>query len=166
VTDFSDAFVRIAAERLGSVAAEAYAAVAADPLAFDPLDARQLLKHFLAGKRRAVENDCKVILLHLFWTPANADAFPVFKSDAWHRSSTRADAPPTYRAARKRPDIEFARSNLAIPWSKDYANLLRTRRSMRRTGPVVVPHRRLPNLREHAHRRECRLQPRPGRTAP
>ena len=40
----------------------------------------------------------------------------------------------------------------------------RTRRSMRRTRPLVVLHRRLPQLRDDAHRRHHRLQPRPGRT--
>src|SRR6059058_6266681 len=35
---------------------------------------------------------------------------------------------------------------------------------MRRTRPLVVPHRRLPQLRDHPHRRQSRIQPRPGRT--
>src|SRR4029453_11069593 len=40
----------------------------------------------------------------------------------------------------------------------------RARRSLRRTRPLVVPHRRLPQLRDDAHRRHRRLQPRPSRT--
>src|SRR5438034_3695634 len=35
---------------------------------------------------------------------------------------------------------------------------------MRRTRPLVVPHRRLPQLRDHPRRGQCRIQPRPGRT--
>src|SRR3954469_21463550 len=39
----------------------------------------------------------------------------------------------------------------------------RARRSLRRTGPLVMPDRRLPQLRDDPHRRQARLQPRPGR---
>ena len=37
----------------------------------------------------------------------------------------------------------------------------RTRRSVRRAGPLVVPHRRLPHVRDHADRRRRRVQPDP-----
>ena len=51
------------------------------------------------------------------------------------------------------PTIEFARSDLAVPWSGDYAQPARARRGLRRARPLVVPHRRLPHLRDDAHRR-------------
>src|SRR5262249_6293259 len=38
-------------------------------------------------------------------------------------------------------------------------------RGVRRAGALVVPHRRLPQLRDHAGRRLARLRPRPGRAA-
>ena len=44
--------------------------------------------------------------------------------DARHRSNTCADAPPTRRPTWKRRNHQFARSNLAIPWSSDYSSLL------------------------------------------
>ena len=62
------------------------------------------------------------------------------------------------------PTIEFARSNLAVPLERRLRQPARARRSMRRTRPLVVPHRRLPQLRDDPHRRRRRLQPRPGRT--
>ena len=62
------------------------------------------------------------------------------------------------------PTIEFARSNLAVPWSERLREPARARRGVRRTRPLVMPHRRLPQLRDHPHRRHRRLQPRPGRT--
>src|SRR5580658_6726677 len=35
---------------------------------------------------------------------------------------------------------------------------------MRRTRPLVMPHRRLPHLRDHSHRRRRRIRPRTRRT--
>ena len=62
------------------------------------------------------------------------------------------------------PTIEFARSNLAIPWSSDYASLLELAEAcdvpVRWSCRTGVCH----NCETHAHRRQCRLQPRPGRT--
>ena len=75
----------------------------------------------------------------------------------------RAPHPPAGQPGNG-PTIEFARSNLAIPWNTRLRQPARTRRSLRRARPLVVPDRRLPHLRDHAHRRRCRLQPRPGRT--
>ena len=63
------------------------------------------------------------------------------------------------------PTIEFARSNLAIPLERRLRQPARTRRGMRRARPLVVPHRRLPQLRDDPHRRRGRLQPGPGRTS-
>ena len=76
----------------------------------------------------------------------------------------RAPHPPAGQPGNG-PTIAFARSDLTIPWSSDYGTPARTRRGLRRTRPLVVPHRRLPDLRDDAHRRGRRLQPRPGRTS-
>ena len=57
------------------------------------------------------------------------------------------------------PTIEFARSNLAVPVEQRLHQPARTRRSLRRARPMVVPHRRLPQLRDHPHRRRPRIQP-------
>ena len=53
------------------------------------------------------------------------------------------------------PTIEFARSDLAIPWSERLREPARARRGLRRARPLVVPHRRLPQLRDDAHRRRA-----------
>ena len=62
------------------------------------------------------------------------------------------------------PTIEFARSNLADPLERRLRQPPRARRGLRRARPVVVPHRRLPHLRDDGHLRRGRLQPGPGRT--
>ena len=85
-------------------------------------------------------------------------------SDAGHRGDTCADAPPTRRRARKRPDDRVRPQQPRHPMEQRLRQPARTRRSMRRTRPLVVPHRRLPQLRDHPHRRRSRIQPRPGRT--
>ena len=76
----------------------------------------------------------------------------------------RTPHPPAGQAGTG-PTIEFARSNLAVPLERRLRQPARARRGLRRPGPLVVPHRRLPHLRDHAHRRRPRLQPRPGRAA-
>ena len=62
------------------------------------------------------------------------------------------------------PTIEFARSDLAVPWSSDYASLLELAEAcdvpVRWSCRTGVCH----NCETHAHRRRRRLQPRPGRT--
>jgi hypothetical protein len=65
--------------------------LAADPAAFDPLDARQLAKHFLAAKRAAVgaQHKCAVVLLCIWWEPQDEADYAVF---ARHREAVRAFA--------------------------------------------------------------------------
>ena len=77
---FSDAFVKHARERLGPEATATYERLFEDSHAFDPLDARQLAKHFLAAKRAAVEarGGSRVLLLCITWEPADAASHPVF----------------------------------------------------------------------------------------
>jgi hypothetical protein len=69
--NFSDAFVKHAKQRLGTDAAETFARLADHAAAFDPLDARQLAKHFLAAKRAVVDapEHCRVLLLCVWWSP-------------------------------------------------------------------------------------------------
>ena len=49
---------------------------------------------------------------------------PAASHDAGNRGHAYAGAPPTRRSTRSGPTIAFARSDLAIPWSADYASLL------------------------------------------
>ena len=82
--------------------------------------------------------------------------------DAGDRSDAGAGAPPTRRPARKRPDDRVRPQRPHDPMEQRLRHPARTRRVLRRTRPLVMPHRRLPHLRDDAHRGECRLQPRPG----
>ena len=63
------------------------------------------------------------------------------------------------------PTVEFARSNLAIPWSDDYASLLELAEAcdvpVRWSCRTGVCH----TCESDAHRRRGRLRPRPGRAA-
>jgi hypothetical protein len=81
-TAFSPAFPAKAAEHLESGAAAVFDEVFADRYAFDPLDAPQLLKHFLAAKRVTVEESCRAILLCIWWEPTDAAEHPVFAAHA------------------------------------------------------------------------------------
>jgi hypothetical protein len=89
--EFSDAFVKHAKQRLATAAAATFEQLAADPAAFDPLDARQLAKHFLAAKRAVVDSSEKftVVLLCIWWEPQDASEFTVFQR---HREAVRAFA--------------------------------------------------------------------------
>lgn len=78
-TQFSSAFPRIAREHLESSAAEVFEALHEERDLFDPVDAPQLLKHFLAAKRTARIERCRVLLLCVWWEPTNADRWPVFE---------------------------------------------------------------------------------------
>ena len=82
--------------------------------------------------------------------------------DAGDRSDAGAGAPPTRRPARKRPDDRVRPQRPHDPMEQRLRHPARTRRVLRRTRPLVMPHRRLPYLRDDAHRGECRLQPRPS----
>jgi hypothetical protein len=81
-TAFSPAFPAKAAEHLAPEGVATFDEVFADRYAFDPLDAPQLLKHFLAAKRVALEGGCRVILLCVWWEPTDAAAHPVFAAHA------------------------------------------------------------------------------------
>jgi hypothetical protein len=79
--DFSQAFVKHARKQLDTAAAT-YERLAQDAAAFDPLDARQLAKHFLAAKRAVVDSSgpVAVILLCIWWEPEDASEYPVSQS--------------------------------------------------------------------------------------
>ena len=78
--DFSEAFVEHARQHLSPAAADTFAVLGEDAFAYDPLDARQLAKHFLAAKRATVDAavPCRVTLLAVAWEPANAGEYPIF----------------------------------------------------------------------------------------
>ena len=84
--------------------------------------------------------------------------------DARDRGGTGAGAPPARRPARKRSDDRVRPQRPHDPMGQRLRQPARTRRSVRRARPLVVPHRRLPHLRDHAHRRRASIQPRAGRT--
>ncbi len=48
------------------------------------------------------------------------------------------------------PQVSFARSDLTVPWPDGTRQPARSRGGVRRPGPLVVPYRRLPHLRERA----------------
>ena len=75
----------------------------------------------------------------------------------------RAGAPPARRRTRRRPDDRVRPQQPRHPVEQRLRQPARARRGLRRARPLVVPHRRLPQLRDDAHRRRPRLQPRPGR---
>ena len=79
------------------------------------------------------------------------------RPDSRHRVNARAGASPSARRARKRPDHRIRAQQPHRPVERRLREPARTRRSLRRTRPVVVPHRRLPQLRDDAHRRHRRL---------
>ena len=78
-------------------------------------------------------------------------------------TTARTPHPPAGRA-RNRPDDRVRPQQPRRPLERRLREPARARRGMRRTRPLVVPHRRLPQLRDHPDRRHRRLQPRPGRT--
>ena len=86
---------------------------------------------------------------------------PAAARDAGDRGDARAGAPPTRRPARKRPDDRVRPQRPHDPMEQRLRHPAGTGRVLRRTRPLVMPHRRLPNLRDDAHRGRCRLQPRP-----
>ena len=81
-------------------------------------------------------------------------------------AATPARTPhPPAGQSRERPDDRVRPQQPRHPVEQRLREPARARRSLRRTRPLVVPHRRLPQLRDHSHRRRPRVQPRPGRTA-
>jgi hypothetical protein len=89
--DFSEAFVNHASQRLGASAVGTFERLVADPGAFDPLDARQLAKHFLAAKRAVVDSAraFAIVLLCVWWEPEDASEHPVFQN---HRDAVTSFA--------------------------------------------------------------------------
>ena len=73
----------------------------------------------------------------------------------------RAPHPPAGQPG-NRPDDRVRPQRPHDPMEQRLRQPARTRRVLRRTRPLVMPHRRLPHLRDDAHRGECRLQPRPS----
>ncbi len=82
--------------------------------------------------------------------------------DARDRSDAFADAPPARRRTRERSDDRVRPQRSRDPLESRLRQPARARRGVRCARPLVMPHRRLPDLRDHAHRRQRRLQPRPG----
>ena len=87
------------------------------------------------------------------------------RASAGGRTNAPAAAAPTHRRARERPDDRVRAQQPGDPVERRLREPARFGRSMRRTRPLVVPHRRLPQLRDDAHRRQRRLRPRSSRTA-
>ena len=73
--------------------------------------------------------------------------------DAGHRSNARAGASPARRPTGRRADDPVRPQRPRDPMEQRLRQLARTRRSMRRTRSLVVPHRRLPHVRDDADRR-------------
>jgi ferredoxin-NADP reductase len=72
---------------------------------------------------------------------------------------------PARRPARKRADDPVCPQQPRDSLEQRLREPPRVRGSLRRTRPLVLPHRRLPQLRNDAHRRQARLQPRSRGTA-
>ena len=85
--------------------------------------------------------------------------------DARHRGEARAGSAPAGRRARRRAGDRVRAQRPLDPVERGLREPARARRGLRRARPLVVPHRRLPQLRDDAHRRRRRLRPRPGRAA-
>ena len=77
----------------------------------------------------------------------------------------RPHAAPARRRTGRRPDDRVRAQQPRRPVEQRLRQPARARRGLRRARPLVLPHRRLPNLRDDADRRRPRLQPRPGRAA-
>lgn len=86
-TDFSKQFVAQARELLDDRAVSEYEHNFNSSDRYERVDARQLLKHFLAAKRVAKRERCIVRLLYVYWEPTDARKHRVF---AQHASEARA----------------------------------------------------------------------------
>jgi MOSC domain-containing protein YiiM/ferredoxin-NADP reductase len=74
-------------------------------------------------------------------------------SYARHRRNAGADAPPTRRPTRRWANDPIGPQQPRHPLEQRLRQPARTRRGMRGTRPLVVPHRRLPHLRDDSDRR-------------
>ena len=88
---------------------------------------------------------------------------PCAGPDPGHRSDTRTGASCTRGQTRRRTHDRVRTQQPRRPLGQRLRQPARTRRSMRRPRPLVMPHRRLPHLRDHAHRRRRRVRPGAGR---
>ena len=85
--------------------------------------------------------------------------------DARHRGQAHAGSSPAGRRARRRAGDRVRAQRPLDPVERGLREPARARRGLRRARPLVVSHRRLPQLRDDADRRRRRLRPRPGRAA-
>ena len=85
--------------------------------------------------------------------------------DPGHRGHPGADAAPTRGPARKRPHDRVRAQQPRHPVEQRLPQPARARRSVRRPRPLVVPHGRLSQLRDDAHRGRSGLRSRPRRAA-
>jgi hypothetical protein len=133
--DFSEAFVKHASQRLGAAAVRTFERLVADPDVFDPLDARQLAKHFLAANRAVVDSAhaFAVVLLCVWWEPENASEHSVFQN---HRDAVTTfavavpDADVTVRGVSHR-DLWAHWDTLGDPVLARHTELLRGRYDVR-----------------------------------
>jgi MOSC domain-containing protein YiiM len=87
------------------------------------------------------------------------------RPDARHCVCAGAAASPTRGRARTRPDRRVRAEQPRHPVERRLREPARTRRGVRRPRSLVVPHRRLPQLRDDGYRGRVGLRPRPRRTA-
>ena len=78
----------------------------------------------------------------------------------------RLGPPCSRRRSRSRPDDRVRAQQPRDPLERRLRQPARTRRGMRRARPLVVPHRRLPYLRDDAHRRQLGYNPEPVEPPP
>jgi MOSC domain-containing protein YiiM/ferredoxin-NADP reductase len=85
--------------------------------------------------------------------------------DARHRGCADASASSPGRPAGRWADDRVRAQQPRRAVGQRLRQSPRARRSMRRSGPLVVPHRRLSHLRDRARRRQRRVRPGPGGAA-
>lgn len=162
--DFSQAFVKHAKRRSNVATATTFEPLAEDAALFDPLDARQLAKHFLTAKRTVVDatEPFAVILLYIWWEPDDATEQAVFER---HREAVEA-----FAAAVPDTDVSLrgiSYRNLWQHWEalhpRRFLSRLNRRRARERFGDQWVAAHALGSARAlQAHRRKSR----PPRAAP
>jgi hypothetical protein len=135
-TGFSEQFPRQAERHLRPDAAEIFRDVFADRFCLDPLDAPQLLKDFLAAKRVANQHECRVVLLCVWWVPANPGVDEVF--------AAHADAATRLARALADPDVTLVPltyTKLWDHWNEDGDDALRHHVGCLRERYAVTLHR-------------------------
>ena len=84
-------------------------------------------------------------------------------ADTRHRTRGRPPAAPARRPARQRPPGRVRAQRPERALGPRLHQPARVRRSLRRPGALVMPHRSVPHLRDSRHIRNSPLCPRPGR---